>query len=161
MTLVRSSRPKSKYQYINVFKVYEAQDPNPGANLVIETSVLNTANITGTRKVKNFTVEICYKADGLDAIEAPIFWCLAYVPQGFQAALSVCQQNNLVPFLNNPSYIISSGCIGPLSQDSQKYYTPLARNVNQGDDIKFIFFAHQGQNVDRTISLNCSYSISY
>lgn len=151
-----------------------------GSNAVAETAIGNYVALIapveaqGTRKCKNFTLTICNTAD-------PFYWALVYVPQGTEPGnLSIGEINanhgGSASFYEPNQNVILSGVSsnpGPQSADPTSiprgtttiHRTRLARNLNSGDYICFIFVtlakyatANSG-HVLGSISLN--YAISY
>lgn len=156
---------KSKYQNItySIFtSVLDGNVLNNGVNTFYPCVVV--ANITGTRKAKNFSLDVWCGRDFNNQDPATCFpfqFLLAYVPSGQNPqTLTISQQNQVVPSYNPPANIICSGT-GISNGKTISVHTRLARNLNQGDNIFFIGrVVSTGRNIPAFWAVNINYSIT-
>lgn len=173
---LRRTRPLKTVKYSNETMTVALNGTNPGASQSISdyVALISPVEAQGTRKCKNFTINICNTGD-------PFYWALVYVPQGTKpSGLSVGEINanhGGAASLYEPNQnVILSGTSsnpGPASTDPTAlprgtttiHRTRLARNLNSGDYICFILIsmakyteANSG-HILGSVSLN--YAISY
>lgn len=107
-------------------------------------TIVNPANIGGMRKVKNISIQLAFDttyrdSEGVVRVteDNQILWAIVYVPKGSEpGGLSI--DNGIL--YSPPQYIMASG-IYDTSQpgNSSRIFTPLSRNLNEGDGIAFVY----------------------
>lgn len=106
-------------------------------------TIVNPANIGGMRKVKNISIQLSYRSQytqgGVlyNVEEQRILWAIVYVPKGSEPGQLRIQNGVLY---SPPQFIMASGiydCDQP--GNSSRIFTPLSRNLNEGDGIAFIY----------------------
>lgn len=133
--------------------------------------IVTASNVSGMRKVKNFTIEINpILTNGSNAYSIPFAWAIVYVPEG---------QNPSPEFGNNtgggslyePNQNVIMSGTGVTSQQSYRKFNRLARNLNSGDRIYLLIrlintagitlSGDQDDGPTLTIGTNVSYAICY
>ena len=118
-------------------------------------TIVSPSEIQGMRKVKHLTLT----ASNPVTATTPIYYVLAYVPQGYQA------QNIFMPAAGVSldtypanQYVMSCGWLdfdgGPL-----RIRTRLSRNLNSGDSIVLILGSYSGSNSVYYV-FDCTYAIT-
>ena len=106
-------------------------------------TIVPPTNIEGMRKVKNISIQLSYRSqytiDGVvyNQEEQRILWAIVYVPKGSEPG-QISITNGV--FYSPPQFIMASGiydCDQP--GNSSRIFTPLSRNLNEGDGIAFIY----------------------
>lgn len=106
-------------------------------------TIVNPVNIGGMRKVKNISIQLSYRSQytvgGVlyNVEENRILWAIVYVPKGSEPG-KINIANGI--FYSPPQFIMASGiydCDQP--GNSSRIFTPLSRNLNEGDGIAFIY----------------------
>ena len=106
-------------------------------------TIVNPANIGGMRKVKNISIQLSYRAqyateNGSGVVEEQrILWAIVYVPKGSEPG-NLRIENGIL--YSPPQFIMASGiydCDQP--GNSSRIFTPLSRNLNEGDGIAFVY----------------------
>lgn len=109
-------------------------------------TIVNPANIGGMRKVKNISIQLAFDSayiepgtGQLNYIEDQrILWAIVYVPKG--SAPGRLQNNNGI-FYSPPQFIMASGIYDTTQPgNSSRIFTPLSRNLNEGDGIAFVYY---------------------
>lgn len=136
-------------------------------NQTLGKTLVDAAQIQGTRKVKNLSLSI----SSTNPCEIPILCTVVYVPQGTNpSSLSLNasnskepnslyepNQNVIMQFVLNPVYAQGQGT------NVQRFKTRLARNLDSGDRIMLVcapaYSSGNAQNVKITGTLN--YAISF
>lgn len=151
------SRPVKTAKYSN--ETYAAAF-NPVTDTQSHVIVTPAGPAGGVRKCKNFTLNL-YTA-------TPAYWALIFMPQGVTPAdldwaLPAAMEDNVQPaatlFEPNQNVIMSG--ITDNSSQVQRYKTRLARNLNQGDHIVFIFKPISTVAQDEAVALSINYAIAY
>lgn len=140
---------RNKYQSMTLFLIN--LDP-ASLNYKPYITIVNPANITGKRKVKNISIQLAYDSQWIDSEgviqnsgDTQIIWAIVYVPKGSTpGAISI---NNNVLY-SPPQFIMASG-IYDTSQpgNSSRIFTPLSRNLNEGDGIAFVYRSYEYENL--------------
>lgn len=131
--------------------------------------IVNSINISGMRKVKNFTVEInpvFYDNTNNSLLTLPFIWAIVYVPEGQNPNPKFGNSSGGGSLYEPNQNVIMSGT-GSTSQSQYRKFSRLARNLNSGDRIYFLIriinatnIADDNQSV-LNISLNVNYAICY
>lgn len=135
----------------------EQQNAYRGCTIVPSTGVY------GTRKAKNFDVQIT-----TSAITSPIIAALVYVPQGTLAsnlnisAFSPEGPNSLYePNQNVIGQFIIPATPPGTSQSVSRFKTRLARNLDSGDSIVLVMAAVEAIEPPASICATINYAIKY
>lgn len=133
----RAARPLKTVKYSNetfnsgggVQYYYTGQ----GNQSQVSTTLIDSIDSQGMRKVKNISLNV------MTDCKVPIVWALVYVPQGgTPGALTLGAPNNAASLYEpNQNVIMSGTCI--INSAQQTWRTRLARNLNSGDMIVFVF----------------------
>ena len=141
--------------------------PNVGNPATLGKTLVDAAQIQGTRKVKNLALSI----SSTNPCEVPILCAVVYVPQGTSPSqlnlnaanqkepnsLYEPNQNVIMQFVLNPVYNAGQGT------NVQRFKTRLARNLDSGDRIMLIcapaYASANAQTVKIAGTLN--YAISF
>ena len=96
--------------------------------------IVDTSDTEGMRKVKHLTINISTSLNG-GASTADVYWALVYVPDGYTA-----NPLNLVAgaSLYEPSQFVLNCGIFEATSGPNRLYSPLSRNLNEGDAIYLI-----------------------
>lgn len=116
-------------------------------------TIVNPANIGGMRKVKNISIQLAFKAEYMNdgtvytVNGQRILWAIVYVPKGSEPG-QINNTNGI--FYSPPQFIMASGIYDTEQPgNSARIFTPLSRNLNEGDGIAFVYFPlqplHAGQ----------------
>lgn len=106
-------------------------------------TIVNPANIGGMRKVKNISIQLSYypeyvsQGETRQIIGQRILWAIVYVPKGSEPGPI---QFTSGIFYSPPQFIMASGiydCDQP--GNSARIFTPLSRNLNEGDGLAFVY----------------------
>ena len=130
------------------------------ANASRHTICIPKTNVLGTRKVKNFSLSLSLITNET----IPIFWALVYVPEGTDVsginfgniAESVISTTSLYEPNQN---VIMQGVID--NKQAYKFRTPLARNLNSGDTVAFVFRPAANFTADSTLALTLNFALAY
>lgn len=130
---------------------YYIKNGNPSAsNYKPFFTIVNPANIGGMRKVKNISIQLSFSTAYIADPENPIIeytqnqqilWAIVYVPKGSEPG--TLNENNGILY-TPPQFIMASGiydCEQP--GNSSRIFTPLSRNLNEGDGIAFVYKPRQ------------------
>lgn len=175
----RRTRPLKTVKYSNETYSVALSGSNSAANTSISNYValIDSVDTQGTRKCKNFTITIANNAD-------PFFWALVYVPQGTApsnlgigvisdthdgaASLYEPNQNVIMSGISNNTGNVATeqpNIVEFARGTTSINRTRLARNLNSGDYIAFVFrsfityaTADQG-HIRAMVTLN--YAISF
>lgn len=101
---------------------------------------VGASNVSGMRKVKNFTIEInptLVNANN-ELVQIPFLWAIVYVPEGQNPSPNFGNNSGGGSLYEPNQNVIMSGT-GVTSQSSYRKYTRLARNLNSGDRIYILF----------------------
>lgn len=125
-------------------------------NTTTQVEVVPETSVEGMRKVKNLTVT----ATVATTLDAPLYWALVYVPQGTTPnALSVATTTSDVPSLYEPNQFVMNCGISDSEAGPIRIWTPLSRNLNDGDRI-FLLIRHLVQEAVQVRAL-VRYAIAY
>lgn len=126
-------------------------------------TIVPATGVYGTRKAKNFDVQIT-----TSAIETPIIAALVYVPQGTLAStLNISQFSPEGPnSLYEPNQNVIGQFIIPAtptgtSQSVSRFKTRLARNLDSGDSIVLVMAPVIGIEPPASIAATVNYAIKY
>lgn len=155
-------RPLKTAKYSNeTFNFQQAiSEYTEGANYPVIVSA--STDVLGTRKTKNFTVNFLSSSEDI-----PFLFALVYVPQGTNPAGlrwgSTFQDGYLISAsLYEPNQnVILSGITAGFNQGVITKKTRLARNLNSGDKLVFIFRPLGTFTSPIVISGSVNYAISY
>lgn len=120
--------------------------------LIVQTPV------QGMRKCKNFTLNICCYSD------VPILFALVYVPQGTNPSdLNIGTVANPTSIYEPNQNVIISGVVPKTLTTPVVKYTPLARNLNSGDQIFLVLRSASSFPEAFHLALYCqlNYAITY
>ena len=132
---------RNKYSTMTFFLI------NPTPNVVgykPYLTIVPPANIGGMRKVKNISIQLAYDSHWVDSDgviqtsgDMLILWAIVYVPKGSQPGV-INKQTGIL--YSPPQFIMASG-VYDTSQpgNSSRIFTPLSRNLNEGDGIAFVY----------------------
>lgn len=130
--------------------------------------VVAASNVSGMRKVKNFTIEInpiLYNTD-LTPLSVPFIWAIIYVPEGQNPSRDFGNDSGGGTLYEPNQNVIMSGT-GVTSQSSYRKVSRLARNLNSGDRIYLIFRLFNTLNISSdaqynfTLGTSINYAICY
>lgn len=135
-------------------------------------AIISSTNISGMRKVKNFTIELnpafqaATTAQGsLDPINVPYVWALIYVPEGQDPSPNFANSGVGGGSLYEPNQNVIISGTGLTNTPLPRKVTRLARNLNSGDRIYFVMrLSVEPYNIAAsrlTISLGANYAICY
>ena len=102
-------------------------------------TVVPPTDVAGKRKVKNISIQLAFDSSLTGAIDADasVFWCIVYVPKGSVPG-AIGQLNGI--FYTPPQFIMSSGIYNVKNPgNTARIFTPLSRNLNEGDGIAFVY----------------------
>ena len=129
--------PRRRYiRYKRPRKSYSVQQKAYGfaaaASTTSQVEVVPPTTVEGKRKVKNITVTATV-GDGTDT---PIYWAIVYVPQGSTpGALNVAMTAGGPTSLYEPNQFVMNCGISDPSAGPIRFWSPLSRNLNEGDKI--------------------------
>jgi len=93
--------------------------------------IVPATTVQGMRKVKHITISL----SKLGAAEnAPFFWALVFVPQGYSANPLGAPGGSLY---EPNQYVMACGCIDP-DAGPIRIRSPIARNLNSGDSVSLV-----------------------
>jgi hypothetical protein len=97
---------------------------------------------------------------------SPILWALVYAPQGFPPALLQLQAgatgNVPISIFEPNQNVIMSGWFNALgTHDPVTYKSPLARNLDSGDQIVLLLYNPSAQATTIGIAFALNYAICY
>lgn len=123
-------------------------------------SLTTATTVGGTRKCKNFTLSFNAAVPG--------FWALVYVPEGNTVGnlnFATPQQEGETAHSSASLYepnqnVIMSGVTRPTSE-VYRVKTRLARNLNSGDGIYFVFRPATTLTESFNVTVSCNYAIAY
>lgn len=125
------------------------------------------SNVLGTRKVKNFTINILVEetltkssgeADAFD--RARIAWALIFLPEGIQpSTLNFGNQGTPLSLYEPNQNVIASGVCD--SNQTYRFKSRLARNLNAGDTIVFVMRDLQSPDANEEVITLAAVSINY
>ena len=140
--------------------------------LVMNTSPLDAGNsqyftvvpptdVAGKRKVKNISIQLAYdsslQSEQQEKNDASIYWCIVYVPKGSTPG-AIGQTNGI--FYTPPQFIMSSGLYNTKQPgNTSRIFTPLSRNLNEGDGIAFVYTCDYSM-VTRQLTAVINYAIT-
>jgi hypothetical protein len=90
--------------------------------------IVAAANITGVRRVRDFTVKLI--------VDSPVMCALVYLPEGINPegiALNLSEPSGATSLYTPEQYIILSGCIAAGDMYPARYFG--SRNLASGDSI--------------------------
>lgn len=125
-------------------------------NQTTQVEVVPATATEGTRKVKNITVTATVPIP----FEAPIYWALVYVPEGTTpGGLSIATTASDPTSLYEPNQFVMNCGIADSNAGPIRFWSPLARNLNDGDRIILLVRHQATENVQiRTL---IRYAIAY
>ena len=124
--------------------------PTTTAQLIVPSTATE-----GMRKVKHITVNL---TPILDQDGGQIWWALVYVPQGTQVgSINLATTAALSDMYEPNQYVMNCGVVDPTAGPI-RFYTPLARNLNNGDAIVLLVRHTLAGNMD--IRGTCRYAIT-
>ena len=162
----RPSRPLKTVKYSNEtsnFGGNVAYDKIPANGALVlsqnQAPVISAIAAQGMRKVKNISLNLQTNC------QVPIVWALVYIPQGQNpSTLNFGQAPNSVSLYEPAQNVIMSGTVY-VNSAQQTWRTRLARNLNSGDCIAFIFKqligVPQEHANDYVMFVQANYAITY
>jgi hypothetical protein len=150
-TYIRYKRPRSKYAIQQKAFAFES-----GVNTTSQVEVVPATLVEGKRKVKNITVSAT--VDSSSAV--PIYWALVYVPEGTTpGGLNIATTAGQLTALYEPNQFVMNCGIADPSAGPIRFWSPLARNLNDGDTI-VLLVRHQATAAIQIRTL-IRYAITY
>ena len=133
---------RNKYSSMTYFVTNETASNKPG--YMPYFIVVPPANIGGKRKVKNISIQLSFDSQYMDdegviqnSGDTQILWAIVYVPKGSTPG-TLNYQNGI--FYSPPQFIMASGIYDTNQPgNSSRIFTPLSRNLNEGDGIAFVY----------------------
>ena len=142
----RTSRKKYSVQQ-KAFKFDAAASSTTSVEIVPATTV------EGMRKVKHVTVN-CSTTHAV-----PLYWALVYVPQGtVPGVLNVATTADQTSLYEPNQFVMNCGIADP-DAGPIRIWSPLARNLNDGDRI-LLLITHTNSATVGVFAL-CRYAITY
>lgn len=140
---------KNKYSTMTFYLTNPA--PNP-ASLRSYITVVNPANISGMRKVKNISIQLAFESNWIDSQgviqtsgDMLILWAIVYVPKGSEPGV-INKQTGIL--YSPPQFIMASGVYDTTQPgNSSRIFTPLSRNLNEGDGIAFVYRSSDDEQI--------------
>lgn len=118
--------------------------------------MVDATAVKGVRKVKNFRITIATD------IGVPCAWAVVYVPEGLSPSVMSIGTANMPASLYEPNQnVIMSGILSAQPGNAQVYSTRLARILNSGDKIVFLFKPVTDPGQGHSIVVNLNYAIAY
>lgn len=114
--------------------------------------IINPTNITGVRKIKNFTLTVASET-------APVAFALVFVPEGTQPSPLNFGNNQMVSFYEPNQNVIIKGAAG-LSTSPSNYFSRLSRNLNSGDTV-YLVYKNLSEDTDSILFITLSYAIAF
>jgi hypothetical protein len=147
-TYIRSRRPRKKYSIQQKAFMFDA-----ASSATTSVEIVPATTVEGMRKVKHVTVNCTTLAD------FPIYWALVYVPQGITpSALNVATTGDQTSLYEPNQFVMSCGIADPQAGPI-RIWSPLARNLNDGDRI--VLLVHHMAGSELKINALCRYAITY
>lgn len=144
------------------FCIAQAVTNNTGNPINGYFQVIPESSTLGMRKVKNFTVNMSYKATERDQFQRSLFWALVYVPQGTEPSPINVGSNDTLASIYEPNQNVIMSSITVLNENSRTWKTRLARNLNSGDKIMLVYAGDDtGGTFNDVIQLTVNFAISY
>ena len=130
------------------------------SNTTYWTECIPDTSVLGTRKVKNFSLSLSL----LSAEDVPIFWALVYVPEGTESSQLNFGNQGAEVITTTSMYepnqnVIMQGVLD--NKQSYKFRTPLARNLNSGDTVQFVFRPVSNFSGSSTLALTLNFALAY
>lgn len=124
------------------------------ASTTTAVEIVPATSVEGMRKVKHVTVSLTTQS------EWPIYWALVYVPQGTTpSALNVATTADETSFYEPNQFVMNCGISDP-SAGPVRVWSPLARNLNDGDRI-VLLVNHFGGTAPLNLNALARYAITY
>ena len=121
-------------------------DPN-GVNYKPYFTIVPPTDVGGMRKVKNITIQLSYDGlmTGTTASDNRILWAIVYVPKGSEPG----EFNTGNGILYSPPQFIMASGIYDTNQpgNGSRIFTPLSRNLNEGDGIAFVYRSSDDEQI--------------
>lgn len=128
------------------------------------------SNVLGTRKVKNFTINILCEetltrtSSGGSTTEtfdrARVAWALIFLPEGINpSTLNFGNQGTPLSLYEPNQNVIASGVCD--SNQTYRFKTRLSRNLNAGDTIIFVMRDLQSPDANEEVITMAAVSINY
>lgn len=162
----RPSRPLKTVKYSNETSNFGGnvtydKIPDQGTAILTQKAapVISAISAQGMRKVKNISLNLQTNCT------VPVVWALVYIPQGQNpSTLNFGNAPNAVSLYEPAQNVIMSGTIY-VNSAQQTWRTRLARNLNSGDCIAFIFkqliAVPQQSPADYVMFVQANYAITY
>jgi hypothetical protein len=148
----RPRRTKRKYSVQQKAFAFDS-----AVNTTSQVEVVPATTTEGMRKVKNITVSATC---GPPTAQAPLYWALVYVPEGTSpAGLNIAAAAADPTSLYEPNQFVMNCGIADPSAGPIRFWSPLARNLNDGDRI-YLLIRHQGTEA-MPIRTLIRYAIAY
>ena len=112
--------------------------------------IVPPTTVEGMRKVKHITINL--SADG----DTRFYWALVYVPQG--TTVNSISLSSTAGMYEPNQFVMNCG-ITDTNAGPIRYYSPLARNLNDGDAI-YLVVLPTNVTTGPTITGTCRYAIS-
>ena len=132
---------KKKYYYSGSRNKYSVHQ-SAGSVTTLPTTgkaaidVVNFSPTEGMRKVKNLTISMVSNFSGQSSSALDdVYWALVYVPEG--NSINPLNVTNPGSMYEPNQYVMSCGIMN-FSSGPNRIYTPLARNLNNGDRIVLV-----------------------
>ena len=123
-TYYRSRRPRKKYSVQQKAFKFDA-----AASTTTSVEIVPATTVEGMRKVKHVTVT-CSTTHA-----TPLYWALVYVPQGtVPGALNAATTGDETSLYEPNQFVMNCGIADPQAGPI-RIWSPLARNLNDGDRI--------------------------
>ena len=123
-----SNRPKYSVEHTTFSATLNATTPQSA------TIIVGPTTTEGMRKVKHLTINISTSLLG-SASSADVYWALVYVPDGYTAnPMTLATGSSLY----EPSQFVMNCGIFEATAGPNRLYSPLSRNLNEGDSIYLI-----------------------
>ena len=104
-----------------------------------QVEVVPATNTEGMRKVKNIMVTATVPTP----YDAPLYWAIVYVPEGTApGGLNIATTAGQSTSLYEPNQYVMNCGIADSNAGPIRFWTPLARNLNDGDRI-YLLIRHQ------------------
>ena len=123
------------------------------ATSTTSVEIVPATTVEGMRKVKHVTVTLTATT------EVPIYWALVYVPQGTTpGGLNVATTGPVTSLYEPNQYVMNCGVADPTAGPI-RVWSPLARNLNDGDRILLLVRHMDGQLL--SVNALARYAITY
>ena len=131
------------------------------------STVIAGTDVLGTRKVKNFTLQLCLQnnPEAPQDILVPLIFALVFVPEGNEANIPRTGQtfadNTLTAIsMYEPNQnVILQGIID--AKQIYKYKTRLGRNLNSGDTIQLVWTPLGTFAAQALLSFTVNYALAF